>query len=825
MRWGTTKEEVRGFGVNYTAPFAHAYRRAKQLNISLEKAIDEDVYHFSRLGFDAYRVHVWDVEISDTLGNVLNNDHLRLFDYTIKKMKERGIKFIITPIAYWNNGWPEPDEKTPGFSAKYGKDACLTNPDAIKAQETYLSQFLNHVNTYTGLAYKNDPDVIAFEVCNEPHHQEAPPKVTEFINRMVKSMRDTGCKKPIFYNTSHMVQLEDAYFDANIQGGTFQWYPTGLGANHELGGNLLVNVDKYTFPYANNPKFKKMAKIVYEFDAADIGRSYIYPAMARSFRSAGLQVAMQFAYDPTYTAYANTEYGTHYMNLAYAPQKALSLKIASEVFHQIPLYQSFGSYPGNASFGNFRVSYEKDLAEMASPTKFFYTNSTTTTPPAPTKLEQIAGFGNSPMVSYEGQGAYFLDKVEKGVWRLEVMPDAIWISDPFMKQSPKKEVAVINWRGWPITIHLADLGDNYRITGLNKGNTFSAQANDKAFTVSPGTYLLVKKGVTTKVDGTSRLNTIALKEFVAPAATLKKEYVLHQPLSEIAAGQPLKMEATVASVEAPQAVELHVFGTGYRPEVIPMTKTSGYTYVATVPEKVIKEGFLRYYIVVKSTDAYRTYPSGVEGRPGDWDFYDQHPYQVRAVATKAPLYLFDAITDAEKLDRQWLRDSRVVPTPVPGRGEWLVQVEKLFVPDSENTKGARHDDYSLRYHFGQKVAGRQSELPLFTKLTVRGRTLNEKASNLQVALVTKDGSAYGGLFALDTKTSSHSLLLKDLKRIKLVTLPRPYPSFLPYYFENNATGSLDMNAVESLQISIGPGIPANELNVKQEIAIESVLLE
>jgi len=80
---GDSKNEVQGFGVNYTVPFAHAYRAAKQLNIDHEKAIDSDVYHFARLGFDAYRVHVWDTEISDTVGNLISNDHLRLFDYCL----------------------------------------------------------------------------------------------------------------------------------------------------------------------------------------------------------------------------------------------------------------------------------------------------------------------------------------------------------------------------------------------------------------------------------------------------------------------------------------------------------------------------------------------------------------------------------------------------------------------------------------------------------------------------------------------------------------------------------------------------------------------
>jgi hypothetical protein len=252
---------------------------------------------------------------------------------------------------------------------------------------------------------------------------------------MLNSMRRTGCGKPIFYNISHSIHLVDAYYAAGIDGGTFQWYPTGLGAQHELGGNLLPNVDRYIIPFAENTSFKKKAKIVYEFDAADVGRSYIYPAMARSFRTAGIQWATHFAYDPTYMAYANTEYNTHYMNLVYTPQKALSLKLASEVFHQVPMYKNYGTYPDNSSFDAFHVSYEDDLAEMITDKKFIYTNNTTTQPQSKAQLEQIAGSGDSPVVKYEGTGAYFLDRIERGVWRLEVMPDAIWVSNPFGRNS------------------------------------------------------------------------------------------------------------------------------------------------------------------------------------------------------------------------------------------------------------------------------------------------------------------------------------------------------------------------------------------------------
>lgn len=824
MRWSKSKEEVHGFGVNYTVPFAHAYRSAKKMGIDPQKVIDDDVYHFARLGFDAYRVHVWDTEISDTVGNLLNNDHLKLFDYMLKKMKERGMKFILTPIAYWGNGYPEREEDTPGFAHKYGKDNCLTNEDAIKAQETYLFQFLNHVNPYTGVAYKDDPDIVAFEICNEPHHREPPAKVTAFIARLVKSMRNTGCKKPILYNISHGIHLVDAYFDAGIQGGTFQWYPTGLGAQEELGGNLLPNVDRYAIPFADNPRFKKGAKIVYEFDAADVGRSYIYPAIARSFRTAGIQWATHFAYDPTFLAYANTEYNTHYMNLVYAPQKALSLKIASEVFHNIPVYKSFGAYPADTLFDSFHVSYKKDLAEMMTEKKFIYTNNTDRQPSSPGKLEEIAGFGNSAVVKYEGRGAYFLDRIANGVWRLEVMPDAVWVKDPFGRNSLNRKVAVVNWHAWPMTIDLPDLGEGYAITTLNEGNTWQAVVDGKSITIMPGTYLLVRKGVTTNLKGSDHWKNITLNDFAAPETTVDKTYVLHSPDHEISDGESYTIKAIAVSANDPQSVEVSVFA-GFRPRTFKMERTSDYNYVVTLPQELIREGILRYYITVNERGTSHTFPSGVAGSPGDWDFGRQDAYEVNILPKHSPVYIFNAMTDHDRLSRVWSRTQSLVPVADPGKAELQVNVEKLFTADPENKNAEQINDYSMRFFFGKKVQGRRNDLNQAKNIIFHGHALNNEPCKIQLALITKDAVAYGGVVTIDVKQGDYVLPLSDLKEVKLVTLPRPYPTFLPYYFKGNEGRKFDMKDVETLQISIGPGIPQSELENKQGIALESIRLE
>lgn len=824
MRWHKNNNEVKGFGVNYTVPFAHAYRSAKKLNIDVKKAIDNDVYHFSRLGFDLYRIHVWDTEISDTLGNLIQNEHLDAFDYLLKKLKEKNINYVITPIAFWGNGWPEPDTESPGFSKKYGKDNSLTNPNAIKAQQNYLAQFLNHVNPYTGVAYKNEPNLIAFEVSNEPHHRGNETEVTTFVKGMVNAMRSTGCTKPIFYNVSHAVHLMDAYFKAGIQGGTFQWYPTGLGYQQELSGNLLPNVNQYNIPFDETIKKYHGAKLVYEFDAADVGRSYIYPAMARSFRTAGIQIATHFAYDPTFLAYANTEYNTHYMNLIYTPQKALSLMISSEVFHQIPLYTQFEKYPNNTSFENFKISYENDLAEYNSEEKFIYTNSTDSEIKNNQKLTKIAGFGNSKVAEYKGLGAYFLDKIADGTWRLEVLPDAVWINNPFGRNSLNKTVAVIKWNSWEMKINLQDLGTNFNIEPINIENNYIPKVSENSFNIQPGTYILSRDGIKKTWNATDIWNTISLNDYFAPKSTVDKIYLNHTPISEVTTNIPFKLNAQIVGPNKPNEVLL-IANNGYKREILTMENLNGYNYSATIPLKLLEVGYLKYNIIVKSDDKTITFPANREGSPFDWDFYNNSFYETRIVPSNYPIYLFNAKEDANLLVKEWRNEFKLLPTTNENEAEYNINIEKLFVPDVENLNAKPNYDYSFKQFVIEKIKGRKTDLSSKEKLVFYGKSLNNKPCKLQIAFVMNDGNSYGTVLEIDTALKEYKFELKNVKQVKTVTLPRPYPSFLPYYLNANFTSKFDITKVESIQFSIGPDIPLNEVNNKHGISIINVKLE
>ncbi len=826
MRWEKTKEEVHGFGVNYTVPFAHAYRTAKRMGVDPKQAIDNDVYHFTRLGFDLYRVHVWDTQISDSVGNLLQNEYLDAFDYLVQKLKQHNINYVITPIAFWGDGWPEPDTETPGFSHKYGKDKSLTNRDAIKAQEAYLFQFLNHVNPYTNLAYKNDPSVIAFEVSNEPHHRGEASEVTKFVKGMVDAMRKTGTKKPIFYNMSHAVQFMDAYFKGGVDGGTFQWYPTGLGYQQELSGNLLPNVNDYNMPFENIIKKHRGAKLVYEFDAADVGKSYIYPAMARSFRTAGIQIATHFAYDPTFMAANNTEYNTHYMNLMYTPQKALSLKICSEVFHEIPMYAEFGTYPQNTTFGDFKVNYMNDLAEYNSEEKFFYTNATKSIPKNESKLKEIAGFGNSELVQYDGVGAYFLDKISDGTWRLEVMPDAVWVNDPFGRNSADKTVGAIKWETRQMTLNVKDLGSDFNIEAINNDNSFSTKSDGKSFAIRPGTYMISREGSAKNWSASDSFKTNSLNDFFAPETTVDKPWLVHTPINEVVENEPMLVSAKFVAPTKPKEMMLSGFNSDGKYFNIMMEENAPYQYVAEISSETTKKGFINYNIIVKmGDDSQVTYPSGKDGSLYDWDFYDRTPYKVTVVPSTNPIYLFDAYEDSEVLVKEWRKGFKLIPTEQKNEAEYQMNIGKLFVVDEENLNADPLYDYSFKHFVMDELKGRKSELNQKDTLVFYGRSLNEKPFKIQIAFVLEDGSSYGKVIEVGTELKTYKMAISDFKPVKTVTLPRPYPSFLPYHLNYNIESVFDINTIESLQFSIGPEIPKEALTDDYGLGIISVTLQ
>jgi hypothetical protein len=837
LRWQKTKREVALFGVNYTAPFAYSYRALGQDNVPQEKAvrqaINQDVYHLSRLGVDAFRVHVWDIEITDTLGNLQDNEHLRLLDYLISKLKARNIKIILTPIAYWGNAYPEPKNTGKGFSSIYDKSVAYTNPRAIRAQENYLGQFLNHRNPYTGLLNRQDLDIIAYEVCNEPNYHLPLPPVLSFANRMVAAMRATGLKKPIFYNIAESPQVKDAILDANVQGFSFQWYPEGLVAGHELKGNLLPYVDQYPLPYRGDKRFEKRAKMVYEFESADVLQPIMYPFMAKSFREAGFQWATQFAYDPMGIAPFNTEYQTHYLNLAYTPAKALSLLVASRVFHETKRGQSFGRYPADTVFGAAHVSYHQQLSEWNAPTEFYYTANTTARPVQLAALRHVAGVGSSGVVQYGGSGAYFLDKVSPGVWRLEVMPDAVPLRDPFATTSRIRVVTQIAWNAQPLTITLPDLGSVFLLRNLNVGPLRNASAQAGRLMIQPGTYLLTKSLAAEMPTLPRMIGTTGIDEFVAPQGYLLGAQVRHVPVQQATVGQPLLITAEVSTTAPGDSVLLvarHYYGPT---RTFTMQRTGANTLAASIPAALTYSGLLHYWIVVKgahhNTATFPNsrignvfdfmLPEGSFDNPLAWDFNDAAHYEVTLVAPTAALPLFQATTDRGAVEAQGLNPAAWIDYPTTADGTLALRLV-VAPPQADQPTPPAGPAAVLRAYLGLKMAGRTADLANFKELVIKAQANQPAATQLRVLLVTKDAAAYAATVPLTAALGEVRVPLSALQPAPLLLSPRPYPGFLPLTFSPASRPAFRLADVEVMQLVLeGPTGLSKPLHVDVESVV------
>jgi hypothetical protein len=819
IRW-ENNEEVALFGANYCLPSACDYRAAGYVTTDRKKMIDQDMAHFARMGWDGLRLCLWgDFENSDAEGNLVENDHLDLMDYLIYKAKERGIYLLFTPITTYSSQWPDAMQDTSsarGFSTRFRKSELGTNPDAIRVQANYLRQILNHLNPYTGIAIKEEPSILFIEMINEPaHHSEDFAGSVSYINTLVDAVRSTGCKKLLFHNVSQDMKIARAIKASKADGATFAWYPMGLVSGHRLNENHLRAVDD--FKPMHTPELNGLPRIVYEFDEADSYTPYMYPAMARAFRGVGAQFVAMFSYDMLATAPYNLGWQTHLMNMVYYPRKAVAAIIAAEIMKQVPMNQQYGNYPANTRFGPFRVSYEENLSEMVTPERFLYSGTTLSSPANADKLEKIVGCGSSPVVNYPGRGIYFLDKIKKGVWRLEVYPDALLTEDPFTQPNPDKVVCRLIWRQWPMTLDLPDLGQTFDILPVNKNNTWITHTKNGKFDIQPGVYVLSSDENLAMSTMPEKIGRSGFNEFVCPEPMDMPAHVNCMAHSEYAEGDSVVIRAEVIDKQAPEDVSLYYRSAKYNNwyHKVPMKCLDGYIFEAIIPSDQMQEGLYRYCVTVTSDNKTLTYPGAVKNIPREWDFYLPDQWQFSVVGKKAPLCLLNPEKDIEYLSFTRIGDGwrQGVYDVLPAADEGITAI-RLFLPFSIDKS---LDDYTMSVPVKEKIQARKTASGYAKEivLRMRGDLMEQHAF---VTLMESDGTSWSAAIEVAGNWQEYIIPLDKLQVSKGILLPLGFPERWNYWV-NPAAGrggagdSINTGQVERIQISLRPSgnqVPAKD---------------
>lgn len=154
----------------------------------------------------------------------------RNMDYVLQAAGERGIRLIIPLVNHWSDRDVADGQNSFGGMAQYlewcgtaitdttvthtvspitNKATFYTDTCAIDLYQAYVRYVLERVNTLTGVPYKNDPTILAWELANEPRCQasdgcpgpDALRMWTESMSDYLKSL-----------DSNHLVALGDEGF-------------------------------------------------------------------------------------------------------------------------------------------------------------------------------------------------------------------------------------------------------------------------------------------------------------------------------------------------------------------------------------------------------------------------------------------------------------------------------------------------------------------------------------------------------------------------------------------------------------------------------------
>ncbi|MCY2995304.1 MAG: hypothetical protein NTY19_46695 [Planctomycetota bacterium] len=378
-------------------------------------------------------------------------------------------------------------------------------PAAWKIQANYLGQFLSHTNPHTGHRLVDEPCLTLLEIINEPDYwpygniisgdpgqtwlsDEAARRgvgavaeewrrflpspdwdsaeifacfryqmLRRYIDTMLEAIRQTGARQPIAYFANRWGDVNDVFqaiADSRCDAITLGAYPGGLPQDPR---NDKVNLLGAT---ANSPpeaRFAAKARLVYEFDASGT-RDLVsmYPALARHWRNAGVQVACQFQYDARALAHLNWDWPQHYLNLWHVPGKTASFLIGGEVFRRLPRGASFPTPEDDQVFAPAAVSFHRNAALLAAADCYMQARPTDWRPlQLPEQPRRVLSVGSCPYFDWDGTGIVNL-RIEGETATLRIYPDVDRVSEglrgtvekPLTRLASREHAFRLHLPGW-----------------------------------------------------------------------------------------------------------------------------------------------------------------------------------------------------------------------------------------------------------------------------------------------------------------------------------------------------------------------------------------
>lgn len=234
-------------GVNYPTEF--------RVNNVLDTALE--------MGATVIRSHTLGISVGNSKSiqpklGIFNEEAFQKVDYAIKAIGERGLRVVIPLVDNWNyyHGGRETYTKWRGLT---DVNDFYTNQDVINDFKQYISTLLNRINSYTGVAYKDDPAILAWEVGNEL--VDTP---IEWVESVVNYIKDLDQNHLVMYGNRFGLDYEKLKV-RNLDILDAHYYPIDpeqllVDANTAEKANKSLVIGEYGWTEGELNKFLKVAE-------------------------------------------------------------------------------------------------------------------------------------------------------------------------------------------------------------------------------------------------------------------------------------------------------------------------------------------------------------------------------------------------------------------------------------------------------------------------------------------------------------------------------------------------------------------------------------
>jgi hypothetical protein len=540
--------EVALWGVNYQPSLSWEFNDTlRHAGVTLDGAalkriVDTDLRHLKLMETAIIRVHLVPTDFTDEHGDLVETPFLDTLDYLIDRCHKNGIYVYLTLM----NEMGKPYLPNSVF-AGYKREQWIFDDTCVAANRHYVKALLSRKNPYTGRTYAKEPAIGLLELINEPDYptyenlktdrrfaalaarflsslaagarvddqsvylQFRDNLLAEYLKELLADVRSTGAAQPIVWNLN-WPQFIGGHGDivatvaaSSVDAVSFSLYPGqgDLPQNYwahptDLSGKNYIPYlqkqydDYWQLRWTLGQRFAKKAKLVYEFECFYNQSGYMYPEMAKVCRALGAQTATMWRYMPRVAATEVTaSSASHYLNLVTTPCKAVSAIIAAHVFEQVPRFTPYAMKGlSEEVFAPFATSFPRNLSLESSTTRLLHSGPLDwDCLPVHPEVATIIGVGSSPLVSYDGTGAYFIS-VSASQIRIEVFPDDLVGKPPYIGLVDGKICKLDHAAVHQMQLHLAGWSTTCKAWRLEKDSRVSIPlaAGKLAIDVAAGQY-------------------------------------------------------------------------------------------------------------------------------------------------------------------------------------------------------------------------------------------------------------------------------------------------------------------------------------------------